>query len=115
MQLILDTNDSIGYLQQLNIIDKKIFNPANIKKRTSNLYFFECLMWLFLNLQDFFKNKNKRNSSENYRKKLAILKYALDSFTSYNDFSGRLYSLNPKVTTIVGTFSSIVGLYALWV
>jgi len=63
LQLILDINDSIGYLQQLNIIDKKRFDPFGIRKRTSNLYFIECLMWLFLNVQDFIKNKNKRSDS----------------------------------------------------
>ena len=38
--LVLDINDLIGYLQQLNLIGKNTFNSLDIRKRTSNLYFF---------------------------------------------------------------------------
>ena len=72
-------------------------------------------MFLYLNIYDYVKNRSHRSRQENLRKELTIAKYALDSITSHNEFSRRVYTCNPKVNTLIGTISSIVGLVVLWV
>lgn len=72
-------------------------------------------MFLYLNIYDYIKNRSHRSRQENLRKELTITKYALDSITSHNEFSRRVYTCGPKVHTVIGTISSIVGLVVLWV
>ena len=62
LQFILDINDTISYLQQINIIASKTFNSSTLKKNTSNFYFVECLMFLFLNVYDYVKNRKNRTN-----------------------------------------------------
>lgn len=57
LQLVVDINDTLSYFQQMKLISKKCFNPQNLKRNVSNLYFIECLMFLYLNIYDYIKNK----------------------------------------------------------
>ena len=72
-------------------------------------------MFLYLNLYDYIKNRKHRSRQENLKKELTIAKYMFDSFTSHNEFSKKLFTCDPKVNTMIGFVSSVVGLVALWV
>ena len=115
LQLFVDLNDTISYFQQMKLISKDTFDGQLLRKNVSNCYFIECLMFLYLNLYDYIKNRQHRTRQQNLKKELTIAKYALDSFTSHNEFSRKLFSCDPKVNTFVGFVSSVVGLIVLWV
>jgi hypothetical protein len=44
---------------------------------------------------------------------LKIIKYFIDSLTSYCKFSKRIWELQPKYTAILGILSSLIGMYEL--
>ncbi len=60
LQLFVDLNDTISYFQQMKLISKDTFDGRLLKKNVSNCYFVECLMFLYLNLYDYIKNRDHR-------------------------------------------------------
>ena len=61
LQFFLDLNDTLSYFQQMKLLSTKTFNPQTLKKNVGNFYFIECLMWLYLNLHDYIKNRKNRS------------------------------------------------------
>jgi hypothetical protein len=47
-------------------------------------------------------------------KKINIIKYAMDTITSHNDFSRKLFTLNVQQCTLMGFISSFLGLTLVW-
>lgn len=61
LQLFVDINDTLSYFQQMRLLSKKVFSPQNLRKNVANLYFVECLMFLYLNIYDYVKNRTHRS------------------------------------------------------
>jgi hypothetical protein len=47
-------------------------------------------------------------------KKINIIKYAMDTITSHNDFSRKLFTLNIQQCTLMGFISSFLGITLVW-
>jgi hypothetical protein len=45
---------------------------------------------------------------------MMIVKYVMDTLTSHNDFSRRLFTIDPKLAALIGTASSFLNLYLIW-
>lgn len=60
LQLFVDINDTLSYFQQMRLLSKKVLSPQNLRKNVANLYFVECLMFLYLNIYDYVKNRSHR-------------------------------------------------------
>jgi hypothetical protein len=90
----------------------------------TNFYFFECFVFLCINLTRWLrlrraKAKEEMSPSEQkqYREsKFKIVKYVLDVLSSYNNSSLQKYlgPLEPKFVGYITLISSCIGLYLMW-
>jgi hypothetical protein len=59
--------------------------------------------------------KNFKESKKELKKNaLKTFKYIFDLVTSYNNFSHKNFSINPKLGGVLNIFSSTIGIYLLW-
>ena len=107
-----DSLDMLLYLMQLGVIQAR--KVESLKKYVANLYFFECIVWTLLHVYDFITKRDIKTGKDLWKKKLNIIKYALDSTTSHNDFSGRRFNMEAKPSSTVGLISSVVGMILVW-
>lgn len=105
-----DSTDMKAFLIQLGVLKGSALVPA-IKRRIANMYFLECLGWLVNYLHEYYRAENEE---QRHRNAIVIVRYVLDSIISHNEFSLRCFTLEPKVTSILGVCSSILNIYLVW-
>jgi hypothetical protein len=105
-----DFNDILAFFMQLKVIsnDKLL---GNLKRNVANIYFFECLGWLCYHIYEYSRSNDEQVKEKN---KMMILKYVMDSLTSHNDYSNRMFTINPKLASCIGAVSSFLNLYLIW-
>lgn len=79
----------------------------------SNCYFIQCFTYLIFHLRTFNKVWHEGNRNKIKTKILKIIKYVLDSLTSHNKFSLRLFEIGAERAAVIGIASSIIGIYEL--
>lgn len=107
--LLEDCSDMLAYLIQMGVIGGRKGLPK-LRQRVADCYFLECICWLGLYSYQLLKAKEE----DRPKKAGIVLRYFLDSLTSHNDFSARIYSLDQRLTALLGLFSSILNLCLIW-
>lgn len=110
MILFGDLNDMLAYLIQLNVFEKRE-SLAKLRKNVANIYFLECLGWLIYHLYEYMRSKDEEIR---YRNKMMIIKYAMDALISHNDFSRKVFTIDPKIISLISLTSSYFNLYLIW-
>lgn len=110
MILFGDMNDMLAYLIQLNVIEKRE-SLAKLRTNVANIYFLECLGWLIYHLYEYMRSKDEEAKRRN---KLMIIKYTMDGLISHNDFSRKMFTINPKIISLIGLASSYFNLLSIW-
>jgi hypothetical protein len=105
-----DICDLRAYLMQLRIIRNASLMPA-LRTIVTDIYFFECVCWLIFYLHDYFTAESPEAKTRSAK---IILRYSLDCISTHNDYSGRKFTINPKITCILGVISSIINLHVVW-
>ena len=110
MILFSDLNDLLAFLVQLRVSSKSHLLPT-LRKNVANIYFLECVGWLCYHVYEYAHSKEEESREKN---KMMIYKYLLDSVTSHNDFSGRMFTLDARLAACLGFASSFLNLYLIW-
>lgn len=110
MILFGDANDILAYLLHLRVLKNEKIIPS-LKRNVANIYFLECIGWLIYHSYEYIRSKDEESR---YKNKMMMIKYVLDTFTSHNDFSQRLFTANPKIISTIGFISSLLNLYLVW-
>lgn len=98
------------YIEILGLEPYKNFYNR-IDQLESDCYFIGCFIWLQFHLRTLPKTWREGTYTQKKVKILKIVKYLIDSITSYNKFSKRIWELQPKKAAILGIISSFIGLY----
>jgi hypothetical protein len=105
-----DFNDIISFFMQVKILSNDQL-LRKLRTNVANIYFLECLGWLSYHLYEYSKSHDEETKEKN---KTMCLKYLLDTFISHNDFTLRLFTLNPNLIALVGLASSVLNLSLVW-
>lgn len=49
-----------------------------------------------------------------HKNKMSVVRYLLDTVVSHNEFSKRRFTINPKVTCLIGLLSSLINISLVW-
>jgi len=110
MILLEDVTDLSAFLIQMKVL-RGDHLLGEMRKKVAVLYFLECLGWLIYYTREFYKSKTEE---DRYRNKMAIAKYFLDGLCAHNELACRLFSLDPKVTSVLSLLSGSLNLYLVW-
>lgn len=80
MILMEDFSDLRAYLIQLKIL-KGDHLLGDLRKKVALFYFLECLGWFIYHTKEYF---NSKTEDEEYRNRMAMLKYTLDGLLAHN-------------------------------
>lgn len=105
-----DLNDILAYLIQLNVVERRE-SLVRLRTNVANIYFLECLGWLIYHLYEYMRSKDEE---ARHRNKMLIIKYIMDALVSHNDFSRKMFTLNPKIISLIALASSYFNLYLIW-
>lgn len=71
------------------------------------------MIWTLQHIFDYFTKEHK-TEAETKNRQANIVKYMMDALVSHNDFSGKLFTIDTKSSTMIGLASSIIGLVLIW-
>lgn len=108
-----DTLDRLMFA--IEVLDLKQYQwlYGRLEQMESDCYFIQCVILLLYHLRTLRKVWEEGTYLQKKVKVLRIIKYVLDSLTSYCKFSRRVWEMKPKNAAIVGITSSIIGVYEL--
>lgn len=107
--LLEDCSDMLAYLIQMGVINGRK-GLGLLRQRVADCYFLECIGWLGLYSYQLLKAKEE----DRPKKATIVLRYLLDSLTSHNDFSSRIHTLDPRLSSLLGLLSSLLNLCLIW-
>jgi hypothetical protein len=110
MLLLEDITDLTSFLIQLRVL-KGSHMLGELRTRVATFYFFECVGWLIFYAREYYRSKTEE---DRYKNKMSMIKYLLDGLCAHNELSGKIFHLEPKVTSMLSLLSSSVNLYLVW-
>ena len=110
MLLTEDLHDIFAFLIQLRVLRCDRLLPT-LRKRVLDIYFFECLGWVCFYLYEYFKSDSEESR---YKNKMSVVRYLLDSLVSHNEFSRKLFHIDPKISCLIGLVSSCINVHLIW-
>lgn len=110
MILIEDFTDLAAFCIQLRMLrGQKIM--GELRKKVSLFYFLECLGWFIYHTKEYYKSSTPE---EEYKNKMAMLKYILDGLLAHNEITQKLFTIDPKNLSLLGLASGVLNLYLVW-
>jgi hypothetical protein len=110
MILMEDLADLRSFLIQLKIL-KGDHLLGTLRQKVASFYFMECLGWFIYHGKEYYKAKTEEDE---YKNKMAMLKYILDGLLAYNELGSKLFTVSPKNTAILSVLSATLNIYLIW-
>lgn len=110
MILMEDLTDLRSFLIQLKML-KGEHLLGTLRQKVASYYFLECVGWFIYHGKEYYKSKTEEDE---YKNKMAMLKYVLDGLLAYNELSSKLFNISPKSTAILSVLSAALNIYLVW-
>jgi hypothetical protein len=106
-----DSLDRLMFYMEMLGVEKFKNAYGRIEQMEADCYFVGCFVWLQFHVRMLVGGWRDSQYAQRKARVLKIVKYLIDSVTSYCKFSHRVWELDPKYAAVLGITSSLIGLY----
>lgn len=110
MILMEDLTDLRSLLIQLRVLKGEEL-LGKLRQKVASFYFLECVGWFIYHAKEYY---NAKTEEDEYKNKMAMLKYILDGLLAHNELPNKLFGMEPKNAAILSLLSGLLNVYLIW-